>query len=209
MLMPFIDETVNSFVFSDHHQCKVILRSKLPKLTLASNFLLTLECQQLIQLAQKRLKISEVIGSKGEVLSQTNHRNSYDANFVSGELNLLNSLDERVATICNWRINKSTGWQVVRYQTEEYFAPHFDYFSPEILASRGEAQRVASIIVYLNDVKAGGATEFPDAGLSFIPEVGTALFFSYQSPRRSTMTFHAGTPVLAGEKWIAVKWLTV
>jgi prolyl 4-hydroxylase len=33
------------------------------------------------------------------------------------------------------------------------------------------------------------------------------VFFSYERPDPSTRTLHGGAPVLAGEKWIATKWL--
>ena len=31
--------------------------------------------------------------------------------------------------------------------------------------------------------------------------------FSYERPHPSTQTLHGGAPVIAGEKWIATKWL--
>jgi prolyl 4-hydroxylase len=33
------------------------------------------------------------------------------------------------------------------------------------------------------------------------------VFFSYNRPHISTKTLHGGAPVLAGEKWVATKWL--
>jgi prolyl 4-hydroxylase len=33
------------------------------------------------------------------------------------------------------------------------------------------------------------------------------VFFSYDRPHAVTRTLHAGAPVLAGEKWVATKWL--
>ena len=36
---------------------------------------------------------------------------------------------------------------------------------------------------------------------------GNAVFFSYERPHPSTKTLHGGAPVVAGEKWIATKWL--
>ena len=39
------------------------------------------------------------------------------------------------------------------------------------------------------------------------PKRGNAVFFSYERPHPSTKTLHGGSPVIAGEKWIATKWL--
>jgi prolyl 4-hydroxylase len=33
------------------------------------------------------------------------------------------------------------------------------------------------------------------------------VFFSYERPHPSTRTLHGGAPVIAGDKWIATKWL--
>jgi prolyl 4-hydroxylase len=61
--------------------------------------------------------------------------------------------------------------------------------------------------MYLNTPAAGGATVFPDIGLDVAPVRGHAVFFSYARPHPSTRTLHGGATVLAGEKWVATKWL--
>jgi len=54
-------------------------------------------------------------------------------------------------------------------------------------------------------------TQYGSAGerifLEVAPQRGNAVFFSYERPHPSTQTLHGGAPVLAGEKWIATKWL--
>ena len=61
--------------------------------------------------------------------------------------------------------------------------------------------------MYLNTPERGGATTFPDIALDVAPRTGNALFFAYDRPHPDTKTRHGGAPVLAGEKWIATKWL--
>ena len=39
------------------------------------------------------------------------------------------------------------------------------------------------------------------------PVRGTGVFFSYDRPDPVTRTLPGGAPVLAGEKWVATKWL--
>jgi hypothetical protein len=77
--------------------------------------------------------------------------------------------------------------------------------TPTILKRGG--QRVATLVMYLNDPAQGGGTTFPDIGLEVAPQKGNAVFFSYDRPHPSTRTLHGGAPVLAGEKWVATKWL--
>nr|WP_239094238.1 2OG-Fe(II) oxygenase [Bacillus sp. B15-48] len=51
--------------------------------------------------------------------------------------------------------------QVLNYWIGEEYKPHFDYFSPNKVDHDKGGQRVATFLIYLNDVKAGGETEFP------------------------------------------------
>jgi prolyl 4-hydroxylase len=66
---------------------------------------------------------------------------------------------------------------------------------------------VGTLVMYLNTPQQGGATVFPDAGLEVAPVRGSAVFFSYDRPHAITKTLHGGAPVLAGEKWVATKWM--
>jgi prolyl 4-hydroxylase len=70
-------------------------------------------------------------------------------------------------------------------------------------------QRVATIIMYLNDVEEGGETVFPKAGVSVAPRKGVAVYFRYtnQLGQLDPMSWHGGAPVRKGEKWIMTKWL--
>ena len=70
-------------------------------------------------------------------------------------------------------------------------------------------QRLATIILYLTDVEAGGGTAFPAIDIEVQPKKGNALFFlntdRYRMPNHKTL--HAGLPVQKGCKIIASKWL--
>ena len=72
---------------------------------------------------------------------------------------------------------------------------------------RRGGQRVATVVMYLNEPDGGGATVFPDAGFECLPVRGNAVFFNYGRAHPSSRSLHAGAPVLSGEKWIATKWL--
>jgi prolyl 4-hydroxylase len=39
------------------------------------------------------------------------------------------------------------------------------------------------------------------------PIKGNAVFFSYDRAHPSTKTLHGGAAVVAGEKWVATKWM--
>ncbi len=69
-------------------------------------------------------------------------------------------------------------------------------------------QRVATLVMYLNDVEAGGSTVFPEVGLDVLPRRGHAVYFAYttEEGQLDKRSLHGGSPVSAGEKWIATKW---
>jgi prolyl 4-hydroxylase len=100
---------------------------------------------------------------------------------------------------------------VLHYRPGAEYKPHYDYFDPaqpgtSTILKRG-GQRVATLVMYLNSPRRGGATTFPDVGLEVAPVKGNAVFFSYDRAHPVTRTLHGGAPVLEGEKWVATKWL--
>ena len=117
----------------------------------------------------------------------------------------------RIAALVNWPVENGEGIQVLRYRPGAEYKAHHDYFDPAqpgsstILARGG--QRVGTLVMYLNTPERGGATGFPDAGLDVAPIKGNAVFFAYERPDPSMLTLHSGSPVIAGEKWVATKWM--
>ena len=115
------------------------------------------------------------------------------------------------ARLVNWPEENGEGLQILRYAPGAQYRPHYDYFDPAepgtpTILRRG-GQRVGTLVMYLQEPERGGATVFPDIGLEVAPKRGTAVFFSYERPDPGTRTLHGGAPVLAGEKWVATKWL--
>jgi hypothetical protein len=103
--------------------------------------------------------------------------------------------------------------QVLHYQVGEYFAPHYDFWDPgfagHAVQLRGYGQRVATVLVYLNDDLDGGETEFLRLGLRHRGRKGDALLFrnvdAQGQPDRRTL--HAGLPPTQGEKWLLSLWI--
>lgn len=98
------------------------------------------------------------------------------------------------------------------YQLGQEYKPHRDYFTSqgnrdELVDGRG-GQRDVTFFVYLNDVAAGGETDFPLLGACVSPEQGKAVKFlnlDAQGQPNAT-TLHSGKPVLRGEKWLLNVW---
>jgi prolyl 4-hydroxylase len=102
---------------------------------------------------------------------------------------------------------------LLQYTPGTEYKPHYDYFDPARPGSgtalRQGGQRIYTLLTYLNDVEAGGATAFPELGLEVAPDAGTVLVFRNVDEKGDIepRTLHAGLPVTAGEKWLATRWI--
>lgn len=189
----------------------VVVSVRHPRIVVLRNLLTEAECDELIELARPRLSRSEtVVNRTGE--SEVNAaRTSQGMFFTRGEGELVGAIEARIASLLNWPVERGEGLQVLRYGVGAEYRPHFDYFDPaqpgsQSILKRG-GQRVGTVLMYLNTPTSGGATTFPDAGIEVQALRGSAVFFAYGQPSPLTRTLHGGAPVLAGEKWVATKWL--
>lgn len=124
----------------------------------------------------------------------------------------IRSIDQRIAHLLGIKEEFGETLQGQRYEVGQQFKPHQDYFhvtepywQREIYAG---GQRTWTAMIFLNDVAAGGHTEFPDVGISVSPVPGTLLAWNNMcadgTPNR--LTLHAGRPVVEGTKYIITKW---
>jgi len=183
-----------------------------PRIALLANVMSQSECEMLIEMTRPRLKRSATVNSatgNDDVLDQ---RSSLGGGFDVNENPFIAELEARIARLTGLPVEHGEGLQVLNYKIGGEYLPHFDFNPPHLLGS-GElakgGQRMATLIIYLNSVEEGGETVSPEIGLSVVPALGCAVYFSYMNSRRQLdpMTVHGGNPVRAGEKWIATKWL--
>jgi prolyl 4-hydroxylase len=207
---PGLAEGANVIV-ADGHPVEIVTALKHPRVVVFGNLLTDAECDEIMAQALPRLVRSETVqvATGGSEVHQD--RTSDGMFFNRGESPVIQRVERRIAALLNWPVEYGEGIQVLRYRPGAQYKPHFDYFdpaqpgTPRILQRGG--QRVGTLVMYLNRPERGGATTFPDAGLEVAPVRGQAVFFSYDRPSPATKTLHGGAPVLAGEKWVATKWL--
>lgn len=190
---------------------QVLLSLQHPQLVLFGNLLSPEECDALIAQARPQLSRSLTVAADDDDEEINADRTSQGMFFTRGQTPEVSALEARIARLLQWPIDHGEGLQVLRYDIGAQYKPHHDYFDPQSpncasLLQRG-GQRVGTLVIYLNDVPQGGATSFPSSRLRIHPQRGNAVFFAYPTPDAQTLTLHAGEPVLAGEKWIATKWL--
>jgi prolyl 4-hydroxylase len=189
----------------------VLVALRHPRVVVFGGLLSDAECDDLVADAAPRLARSEtvVVETGGNEVNPS--RTSQGMFFGRGETPLCRRIEDRIAALLNWPVVNGEGLQVLHYRPGAEYKPHHDYFDPAqpgmaaVLARGG--QRVGTLVIYLNTPEQGGATVFPDVALDVAPVKGNAVFFSYDRPHAATRTLHGGAPVLAGDKWVATKWL--
>ncbi|MFG5777593.1 2OG-Fe(II) oxygenase [Comamonas sp. J-3] len=192
-------------------QVSVLLSMKHPRIVVFGNLLSDEECDAIIASAQPRMKRSLTVETKTGGEEVNADRTSDGMFFQREETPVVATLERRIAKLVNWPESHGEGLQVLHYRPGAEYKPHYDYFDPSqpgtpTILKRG-GQRVATLVIYLNNPEAGGGTSFPDVGVEVAPRRGNAVFFSYATPEPSTKSLHGGSPVVRGEKWIATKWL--
>ncbi len=182
-----------------------------PRIVVFGNVLSDEECDALIEAAKPRLarSLTVAVKSGGEELNAD--RTSNGMFFRRDENEVVARLEKRLAALASWPVENGEGLQILHYRPGAEYKPHYDYFDPDepgtsMILKRG-GQRVATIIMYLSEPEKGGGTTFPDAQVEVAPKRGNAVFFSYDRAHPASKSLHGGAPVIAGEKWIATKWL--
>jgi prolyl 4-hydroxylase len=192
-------------------QVRVVVSMAKPRVVVFADFLSPEECDGLVAAARPRMARSLTVENQTGGESVNPDRTSQGMFFRRAENELVARIETRIARLLQWPLENGEGVQVLHYQPGAEYKPHYDYFDPSqpgtpSILKRG-GQRVGTLVMYLNNPERGGGTTFPDVGLEVLPQRGHAVFFSYDSPHPSTQTLHGGAPVLAGEKWVATKWL--
>jgi len=182
-----------------------------PRVVVFGDLLSGEECEALIDAARPRLARSLTVATQTGGEEVNDDRTSSGMFFSRGENEVIARIEQRIARLVNWPLENGEGLQVLHYTPGAEYKPHYDYFDPAepgtpTIVKRG-GQRVATLVMYLSEPEKGGGTTFPDVHMEVAPKRGNAVFFSYERPHPSTRTLHGGAPVLAGEKWIATKWL--
>lgn len=170
------------------------------------------ECRLLAASAQPLLQPSMTLDPVSGAPIANPVRTSHDASFDPlREDFVLRLVQLRMARAAGLPLVHAEQLIVLRYAPGQEYRPHRDYLPPARLsADRPEAgNRRRTICVYLNEVAAGGATVFPEAGLEIAPAAGRAVVFDNLDAegRPDADSLHAGQPVVSGEKWLATLWM--
>ncbi|KAL3678116.1 hypothetical protein R1sor_021072 [Riccia sorocarpa] len=200
-----------------------------PRAFLYHHMLTDEECDHLINLAKPNMQKSTVVDSATGRSKDSRVRTSSGTFLNRGQDPVIARIEQKIADFTFIPVDHGEGLQVLHYEVGQKYEPHYDYFHDSFNTKNG-GQRVATVLMYLSDVEAGGETVFPAAkvnaslipnwdelsecaqgGLSVRPKKGMALLFWSMSPDVNTdsKSLHGGCPVISGNKWSATKWLHV
>jgi prolyl 4-hydroxylase len=205
-------ESPNTIETTDR-KVDILFALNAPRIILFGGLLSHDECDQMVKLAEPKLTRSTVVNTVTGNYDVHPDRTSRGGHFQRGENALVKRIEARISDLVGFPVENGEPIQVLHYTPGAEYKPHFDYFDPKlpgnekVLAMGG--QRVATLIMYLNDVEAGGSTVFPEVGIDVLPKKGNAVYFAYttEDNQLDARSLHGGSPVQAGEKWIATKWI--
>ena len=210
--MPDIDTRANRLRSLDR-TINVLLTVSNPRLVLLDNVVSHEECDSLVALCAPNLTRSPVVDDEDGTAQSDQRRTSLGAMLQREQTPLVARIEARLAELAQWPIERAEGLQIQHYETTNEYQPHYDWFDPTLPGQRKQmdpgGQRLATFVLYLSDVEAGGGTSFPGLGLDVRPKKGSAVFFQNTNAQHEgdSRTLHAGSPVVRGVKTIANKWL--
>jgi TPR repeat protein len=159
----------------------------------------------LINVAAPMLMPSSVVDPSTGAAVQSQLRTSHSMHLQPSMYDAATHLAlRRIACIAGLPVSHAEPLGVLRYGPGQEYRPHYDYYTD----GQHQAQRVATVFVYLNHVEEGGGTDFPRLGVKVDPARGKAVKFLNcdAEGKPNPETLHAGLPVIRGEKWLATLW---
>jgi TPR repeat protein len=183
-----------------------------PRVMTIDGLLSAEECRLMIATAESHLQRSRTVDPDTGLPVAQEIRTSSDAALdpILEDL-ALRAVQLRMASAAGVPLVHAEHLVVLRYEPGQEYRPHRDYRPPSSIERDhpDAGNRLRTICVYLNEVEAGGQTEFPVAGLKIEPRPGRAVIFDNLHPDGSpdVDSLHAGLPVERGEKWLATLWL--
>lgn len=181
-----------------------------PRIVIYHEIMTDTEIAKIKQLAAPRFQRATVQNPVTGVLEPAQYRVSKSSWLKDEDDEQVLSVTLKSAAAINLTRDTVEDLQVVNYGIGGHYEPHYDFARKEEKGSFGEhlGNRIATVIYYMTDVEAGGATVFPQIGVKLWPEKGAAAVWYnlMQSGEGDYRTRHAACPVLAGSKWVCNKW---
>jgi prolyl 4-hydroxylase len=183
-------------------ECETLSDS--PHVKLWRNFLSPYECGLIAQSVQDILEPSMVADPRtGQVIAHPIRTSSAAPIGPTRESLPIQAILRRIAAATRTDVRQGESLTVLHYAPGQQYRMHMDAL-PHVAN-----QRIATVILYLNEGYAGGETIFEANGLTIAGKGGDALYFENVTPEGAPdpASRHAGLPVRQGAKWVATRWI--
>lgn len=183
-----------------------------PRIRVIEKFATPSECRWLIERARPRLTRATVLKKTGEHGVAEGRSNSATTVHVVDMDLVLEIVRSRISSATRVPLPLFEPTQVLHYSVGQEFRPHHDYLDPSNEGYRDlllSGQRIATLLIYLNEEFEGGETDFQAVGIRYRGRTGDAIFWANLDTRNQPdpLTIHAGLPPTVGEKWILSQWI--
>ncbi|MED6269711.1 Prolyl 4-hydroxylase subunit alpha-1 [Characodon lateralis] len=170
------------------------------------------DIEKVKELAKPRLRRATISNPVTGVLETAHYRISKSAWLGAYEHPVVDKINQKIEDVTGLDVSTAEDLQVANYGVGGQYEPHFDFGrkdEPDAFEELGTGNRIATWLLYMSDVQAGGATVFTDISAAVQPKKGSAVFWFnlYPSGEGDYRTRHAACPVLLGNKWVSNKWI--
>ncbi len=172
-----------------------------------ADFMSADECRQMIEAIEAVARPSELFDD----VHIEGYRTSWSGDVDSSD-SFVRMIERRLSDLTGMDLAWSESVQGQRYLPGQEYRDHCDWFDSTAAYWKKEVrrggQRSWTAMVYLNEVEAGGATEFRNLGISFDPQPGVLLLWNNATPEGAVNPemLHAALPVERGVKYVITKW---
>ncbi len=170
-------------------------------------FLSAQECAGIIARIDAQRRPSTVSDFNGDTAFRTSETCDLD-----GADPLVSAVNDRIIALTGLDTLHGEPMQGQRYAVGQEFKAHTDYFEPDGVDydtyCSVAGQRTWTVMIYLNEPGAGGATRFKAIDKMVQPETGKLLAWNNRRPddTPNPSTLHHGMKVRAGTKYVITKW---
>ena len=177
------------------------------EMVLRRDFLSPEECARLIAMIDAGRRPSTITDDIGIAY----YRTSETCDLPAADP-LVAALDARMAAFAGLDPACGEPLQGQRYAVGQEFRQHTDYFEATsddyAVHTAVGGQRTWTLMTYLNQPQAGGATRFKVIDKIVQPETGKLVAWNNRRPdgTPNAATLHAGMKVRAGVKYVITKW---
>lgn len=171
-----------------------------PPIFIVDDFLSSKECDFIIKISEPHIRKSRVVdkqtgaGIEHPARTSESYYHGYD----------LKWLVSRVQRITGVPKKNQEPTQVARYTSGQFYQLHLDSLEKPDYAG----QRIATVLIYLNDVSKGGATFFNELDFRVQPKKGSCVIFFPAKFDGTPDPKHLHTAENAEDiKWVSQVWV--